>query len=78
MNKEKYTQQIVDNLFLLPQDKVVEVLDFVNFLVGQTRNKGVPLSMTGLTHEEARNLQIRLTTFEDDWNASGMDTYNDL
>lgn len=33
MNKQKYVQQISNNLFSLPENKVVEVADFVHFLM---------------------------------------------
>ena len=80
MDSEEYTQQIVDDLCALPKDKIVEVMDFVHFLREQmqNQNQSIPLRETGLTREEAFDLRRRLTTFKDDWNASGMDDYDNL
>ena len=78
MNTMEYTQQIIDDLCALPKDKIVEVMDFVHFLKEQMQNQGIPLRETGLTREEAFDLRRRLTTFKDDWNASGMDEYDNL
>ena len=32
----------------------------------------------GLSREQAINLRARLKTFEDDWNAPGMEAYDEL
>jgi hypothetical protein len=39
---------------------------------------GVALEETGLTPEQAADLRWRLTTFEEDWNAPGMEVYDEL
>ena len=78
METKEYARQIVDDLYTLPKDKIVEVVDFVHFLKEQVQHKSTPLSETGLTREEAFDLRRRLATFEDDWNASGMDDYDNL
>jgi len=36
------------------------------------------LEQAGLTREHAVNLRARLKTFEDDWNAPGMEAYDKL
>jgi DNA-binding protein HU-beta len=46
--------------------------------IGRNPRTGRPLHRAGLTREEASDLRVRLTTFEDDWNAPGMDAYDDL
>jgi len=78
MNTKEYTQQIVDDLYVLPKDKIVGVMDLVHFLKEQMQNQSIPLRETGLAREETFDLRRRLTTFKDDWNASGMDEYDNL
>lgn len=78
MNTQQYTQQISNDLLTLPKNKVIEVADFVQFLKLQVHHQGIPISETGLTHEEAFDLRVRLTTFETDWNAPGMEVYDEL
>ena len=78
MDKEKYAQQIADDLLTLPEDKIVEVADFVHFLMEQVQHHGIPLYRAGLTRKEAFDLRARLSTFENDWNAHGMEAYDDL
>ncbi len=38
----------------------------------------VDLQAKGITKEEARDLRSRLKTFENDWNAEGMELYDKL
>jgi len=76
MNKDKYTQEILDNLLTLPENKIAEVADFVHFLV--EKEESIALHKTGLTRKEASDLRTRLSTFEDDWNAPGMEAYDSL
>ena len=78
MDKEKYAQQIVDTLLTLPENKVVEVADFVHFLMEQVQHHGIPLHEAGLTYKEASDLRARLSTFENDWNVPGMEAYDNL
>lgn len=61
MNTNEYTQQIVDDLYSLPKDKIVEVMDFVHFLKEQMQNQSIPLCETGLTLEEAFDLRRLMT-----------------
>ncbi|MFQ6072542.1 MAG: hypothetical protein ACE5KT_07570 [Methanosarcinales archaeon] len=78
MDTKEYVQQIVNDLLTLPKDKIVEVADFVHFLMEQVQHQGIPLREAGLTREEAFDLRRRLATFESDWNAPGMDAYDNL
>lgn len=78
MNLKEYTQQIIEDLRTLPEEKIGEVIDFVQFLKLQVRHKGSLLRETGLTREEAADLRVRLATFESDWNAPGMEAYDNL
>ena len=78
MDREKYAQQIANDLLTLPEDKIVEVADFVHFLMEQVQHRGIPLHRTGLTRKEASNLRARLSAFENDWSAPGMEAYDDL
>ncbi len=79
MDANEYTQQIVEDMLALPGDKIAEVVDFVHFLKAQAQTSGhAPLHETGLTQEEAFDLRRRLATFENDWDAPGMDVYDDL
>jgi len=78
MDKEKYAQRIASDLLTLPEDKIAEVADFIHFLMEQIQQRGIPLYRTGLTREDASDLRARLSTFEDDWNAPGMEAYDDL
>lgn len=38
----------------------------------------IDLQARGIDKEDARNLKNRLSTFEDDWNAEGMELYDKL
>lgn len=78
MSSQQYAEQIVDNLLILPQEKIIEVFDFVMFLKERLPKQGVTLKQAGLTREQAVNLKARLKTFEDDWNAPGMEAYDEL
>ena len=78
MNLKEYAQQIIDDLLTLPEEKIGEVIDFVQFLKLQVKHKGSLLRETGLTQEESADLRARLATFENDWNAPGMEAYDDL
>ena len=79
MDTKECTQQFVDDLLNLPGDKIAEVVDFVHFLKARVQTSGhTPLHETGLTREEAFDLQRRLVTFENDWDAPGMDAYDSL
>ncbi len=39
---------------------------------------GTGRNVSAMTGEEIADLRWRLTTFEDDWNAPGMEVYDDL
>ncbi|MFH1859866.1 MAG: hypothetical protein ABH870_02450 [bacterium] len=78
MAVQEYTQQIINDLFTLPENKVSEVVDFIQFLKLQIQQKGTLLKDAGLTREEASDLRVRLTTFESDWNVLGMESYDEL
>jgi len=79
MDANEYAQQIVEDMLALPGDKIAEVGDFVHFLKAQAQTSGhAPLHETGLTREEAFDLRRRLATFENDWDAPGMDAYDGL
>jgi len=78
METKEYAQKIVKDLLTLPEDKIAEVADFVHFLRKQEQHQGISLSEAGLTREEAFDLRRRLSTFESDWNAPGMDAYDNL
>jgi len=78
MSTREYAEQIVDHLLILPQEKIIEVLDFVMFLKDRLPKPGITLEQAGLTREQAINLRARLKTFEDDWNAPGMEAYDQL
>ena len=79
MDTNKCARQIVEDLLALPGDMIAEVVDFVHFLNAQAQTSGhTPLHETGLTREEAFDLRRRLATFENDWNAPGMDAYDNL
>ena len=77
MSSQQYAEQIVDNLLILPQEKIIEVFDFVMFLKERLPEQGVTLKQAGLTREQTVNLRARLKTFEDDWNAPGMEAYDE-
>jgi len=78
MSTKEYTEQIIDNLLILPEEKIIEVFDFVLFLKQRLPQQGITLEQAGLTREQAVNLRARLKTFEDDWNAPGMEAYDEL
>jgi len=78
MSTSEYAEQIVDSLLILPEEKIREVFDFVTFLKERLPRQGITLEQAGLTREHAVNLRARLKTFEDDWNAPGMEAYDKL
>lgn len=78
MSTQHYAEQIVDSLLILPEEKIIEVFDFVMFLKGRLQQQGLTLEQAGLSREQAINLRARLKTFEDDWNAPGMEAYDEL
>lgn len=78
MSTKEYAEQIIDNLLILPEDKLIEVFDFVQFLKERLPKQGISLEQAGLSREQAVNLRARLKTFEDDWNAPGMEAYDEL
>lgn len=78
MSTGNYAGQIVDNLLILPQEKSIEVFDFVMFLKERLPKQGITLEQAGLIREQAVNLRARLKTFKDDWNAPGMEAYDEL
>ncbi|MBU0700060.1 DUF2281 domain-containing protein [bacterium] len=75
---QEYTQQIANDLFTLPEDKVSEVVDFIKFLKVQVHHQGIPLREAGLSREGAFDLRTRLASFENDWNVHGMEAYDEL
>lgn len=48
------------------------------FLKDRLPKQGITLEQAGLTREQAANLRARLKTFEDVWNAPGMEAYDEL
>ena len=78
MSTQQYAEQIVDNLLLLPEEKIIEVFDFVMLLKERLSRPGTTLEQAGLTRDQAINLRARLKTFADDWNAPGMEAYDEL
>ena len=78
MDIQKYAQQILSDLLVLPENKIIEVADFVQFLKARSQSKVIPLSESGLTQEQAFNLRARLVSFENDWNTPGMEVYDEL
>ena len=54
--------------------KIAEVI--VTFISSEER--GVDLRARGITSELAAELRQRLLTFEEDWNAPGMEAYDEL
>lgn len=78
MSTQQYAEQIIDSLLVLPEEKIIEVFDFVMFLKERLPKSGTTLEQAGLTREQASNLRARLKTFEGDWNAPGMEAYDEL
>ncbi|MFH1287662.1 MAG: hypothetical protein ABII25_03090 [bacterium] len=76
MTQQVFAQELISDLLSLSEDKLDEVKDFVEFL--KSRSKKLSIKDVGMTKEEAGDLRSRLTTFEDDWNASGMEAYDKL
>jgi hypothetical protein len=46
--------------------------------IDQEEPKQIDLPARGIAKEEARNLRNRLSVFEDDWNAEGMELYDKI
>jgi hypothetical protein len=78
MPTREYAEQIIDSLLILPEEKTREVFNFVTFLKERLPQHGITLEQVGLTREQAVNLRARLKTFEEDWNAPGMEAYDKL
>ncbi|MCK4614393.1 MAG: hypothetical protein KAU14_06290 [Thermoplasmata archaeon] len=78
MNVKTLTRKIAEDIAMLPENKLSEVSDFVQFLRHRAEKSGVPLGETGLSVREAETLRRRLSSFEEDWEAPGMEEYDDL
>jgi hypothetical protein len=52
--------------------------DVIITFINPEDSENIDLQARGITPEEARNLRNRLRTFEDDWNAEGMELYDKL
>jgi len=78
MNVMNYAEQILNNLVTLPEDKIIEVADFVQFLKTKTEKEKKQLQEPLLTKKEALILRRRLSTFEKDWSLPEMDIYDKL
>ena len=78
MDTKEYAKQIIEDLLILPKDKILEIAYFTHFLMKQVQQQGIPLSQTGLTQKEVFDLRQRLATFENDWNAPGMEAYDNI
>jgi hypothetical protein len=52
--------------------------DVIITFINPEEQENIDLQARGITQEEARNLRNRLLTFEDDWNAEGMELYDKL
>ena len=52
--------------------------DVIITFINPEDSENIDLQARGITQEEARNLRNRLLTFEDDWNAEGMELYDKL
>jgi hypothetical protein len=46
--------------------------------IDQEETEKIDLQVRGITQEESRNLRNRLLSFEDDWNAEGMELYDKI
>ena len=78
MDMEILTRQITHDVTKLPIEKVLEVADFVQFLKKKNEERLTPLAKTGLTVKEAEKLRWHLSSFENDWDAPGMEAYDEL
>jgi hypothetical protein len=45
---------------------------------GQKRKGEIDLAARGITPEQAADMRNRVISFEDDWNAPGMEVYDEL
>ncbi len=45
---------------------------------GQKRKGEIDLAARGITPEQAANMRNRVISFEEDWNAPGMEVYDEL
>ncbi len=68
-----YRDGIIELRDKLPAVSASEVI--VTFLTNEPR---VELATYGLTRSQVLELRERLATFEDDWNAPGMEAYDKL
>lgn len=64
MEMKEYVQQILSDILTLPEYKIIEIADFVQFLKQQLQNKGIPLRKTNLTQTEMANLCSQLVSYE--------------
>lgn len=46
--------------------------------IDQEGSSNIDLQARGISKEDARSLKNRLSTFEDDWNAEGMELYDKI
>ena len=78
MNSIEYAQQIVNNLAFLPQSKLIEIYDFVQFLKEQTQKKSSQPNISRFSNRELIKLRHKLSTFSEDWNLKEMDIYDEI
>jgi len=64
MGMKEYVRQILSDILTLPEYKIIEVVDFVQFLKHQLQNKGIPLRKVSLNQAEIDNLCAQLVSYE--------------
>ncbi len=78
MNSIEYAQKIVSNLAFLPQSKLIEIYDFVQFLKDQSQKKNLQTNIPRFSNRELIELRHKLSTFSDDWDLEEMDVYDEI
>jgi hypothetical protein len=78
MKQSDLTEDLVNSIKSLPDEKVKKVLEYICSLKEPEINENILLEKSGLTQQEAFDLRNRLSTFTEDWNSSEMNIYDKL
>jgi hypothetical protein len=78
MKQIDFTEDLVNTIKSLPDEKVKKVLEFICSLKEPEVDGNIPLEKSGLSAEEAFDLRSRLSAFAEDWNSPEMNIYDKL
>jgi hypothetical protein len=78
MSEAALAQNLVNEILKLPEEKIIEVQNFINYLNSERKSKDTHVGTPGLSIKEAFTLRNKLSTFIEDWESKDMDIYDGL